>query len=83
MPFEDANNDGGIDFANEVMEFKAYYPFGIEFKDDLPGVPKYRQSFNDKEAISYTNYSEFEVRNYIKSAAVFDGPDPIIGILQP
>ncbi len=75
--FEDANNDGGIDFANEVMEFKAYYPFGIEYEDDPPGVPQYRQSFNDKEAISYTNYLEFEARNYIKSAAVFDGPDPI------
>ncbi len=75
--FEDANNDGGIDFANEVMEFKAYYPFGIEYEDDPPGVSQYRQRFNDKEAISYTNYLEFEARNYIKSAAVFDGPDPI------
>ena len=34
--FEDANNDGGIDFANEVMEFKLIIPLGSSMRTSRP-----------------------------------------------
>ena len=38
---------------------------------------KYRKAYNDREAISYTQYLNFEARDYFKSINVFGGPDPI------
>jgi len=77
VTFQDINNDGNIQTQTEIEDNKNYYPFGLEWDDPEAGVPKFRKSYNDKEAISYTNYLAFEARNYIRSASVFDGPDPV------
>lgn len=74
VTFTDADNDDNP----EITDVKNYYSYGLEWDDTTTeGVPNYRQSYNDKEAVSYTNYLEFEARGYIKSINLFDGPDPI------
>ena len=75
--FQDINNNNSIDPATEVEDRKDYYPFGLEWDDPAPGVPQYRQSYNNKEQVSHTKYLDFGNRCYIKTANIFDGPDPI------
>lgn len=61
-----------------VEDITNYYPFGLEWSEPQPDrIENYRQSYNNKEAVSYTNYLEFEARCYLKSINIFDGPDPI------
>jgi RHS repeat-associated protein len=72
--FSDQDGNG----TPTVEDITNYYPFGLEWSESQPDrIDHYRQSYNDKEAISYTNYLEFEARCYLKSINIFDGPDPI------
>jgi RHS repeat-associated protein len=56
---------------------KGHYPFGLEWEAPTTQVPKYRNAYNDKERISHTKYLDFGARDYIKTANIFMGPDPI------
>ena len=75
--FQDVNNNNSIDFASDLEDVKNYYPFGLEWEAPTHQEAKYRNAYNNKERISHTKYLDFGARNYIKSANVFDGPDPI------
>ena len=75
--FQDVNNNNSIDFATDLEDVKNYYPFGLEWQKPTHEEAKYRNAYNNKERISHTKYLDFGARNYIKSANVFDGPDPI------
>ncbi len=75
--FQDKNNNNQIDFATEIEEVKNYYPFGLEWDEPTQETAKYRNAYNNKERTPHTKYLDFGARNYIKSANVFDGPDPI------
>ena len=77
MVFQDKNNNNTIDFATDIEEVKNFYAFGLEWETPSSEVPKYRNGYNDKERVSHTKYLDFGARNYIKSANVFDGPDPL------
>ncbi len=75
--FQDINNNNQIDFATELEETKNYYAFGMEWDAPTQETAKYRNAYNNKERTPFTKYLDFGARNYIKTANVFDGPDPI------
>jgi RHS repeat-associated protein len=75
--FQDVNGNNSIDFATDLEDVKNYYPFGLEWETATQEVRKYRNAYNDKERISFTKYLDFGARNYLKTANVFDGPDPL------
>jgi RHS repeat-associated protein len=60
-----------------------YYPFGLEWETATQEVRKYRNAYNDKERISFTKYLDIGARNYLKTANVFDGPDPLSDKMSP
>jgi RHS repeat-associated protein len=63
--------------SNPKNRLLNYYPFGLEWEAPTTQVPKYRNAYNDKERISHTKYLDFGARDYIKTANIFMGPDPI------
>ena len=73
--FSDQDNSNSVG-TSEIEEIKNFYPFGLEF-ESTDQFKNYRKAYNDKEAISYTQYLNFEARDYFKSINVFGGPDPI------
>ncbi|WP_282160880.1 DUF6443 domain-containing protein [Ulvibacterium marinum] len=85
LSYTDADGNGSIDPANEIIEENNYYPFGMKHKGYNEGVSSLGNSIAKKwkfqgvefeEALEIDLY-EMEFRNYDPAIGRFMSPDPL------
>ncbi len=82
LSYQDADNDGSIDPANEIIEENNYYPFGLEHKgynNIVNGTENNYQTFMGKEhqqELGLETY-DFGARNYDPALGRWMNLDPL------
>ncbi|AZQ57275.1 hypothetical protein EJ994_17345 [Maribacter sp. MJ134] len=85
LSYTDADNDGNIDPANEIIEENNYYPFGLLMRSATATVSPYgnsaakRWKFNGKELDNGLNIDtyDFGARNYDPAIGRWMNLDPL------
>ena len=82
LSYTDANGDGSIDPATEIIEENNYYPFGLEhngYNNVINGTEYNYETFQGQEISKELGYNmlEFKYRHYDPAIARFVTIDPL------